>query len=149
MPDRPSTPRTSAAAEQRSKPVVGLRLQPQTHAMLRAAAEAQRVPMNELADRYIRAGLAGGAAALLEQSALPAIKEAMREAALVQAQLVVGRITRLQVRVYKEAAVGRRLLSALLADHRGEEWVRELTNAARTMAIKDLQAVEQQHEEES
>jgi hypothetical protein len=148
MPDRPSTPR-GAPAEQPSKPVVGLRLQSETHAMLKAAAEAQRLPMNELAERYIRAGLAGGAASLLEQSALPAVKEAMREAALAQAQLVIGRVTRLQVRVYKEAAVGRRLLSALLADQHGEDWVRELTNAARTMAIKDLQVAEQQHEEEA
>jgi hypothetical protein len=148
MPDRPSTS-GGAPAEQRSKPVVGLRLQPETHAMLKAAAEAQRLPMNELADRYIRAGLAGGAASLLEQTALPAIKEAMREAALAQAQLVIGRVTRLQVRVYKEAAVGRRLLSALLADQHGEDRVRELTNAARTMAIKDLQVADQQHEEEA
>jgi hypothetical protein len=125
--------------ERRAKVRLSLWLRPSTLAALRTRAGTQRVPIAELAERFIREGLEDGAAHQLEESALPALTAAVRVALAEERRQTEERLARLLTRAIIASDTTRRLLFAHMARQwGGAEQIRPVHDSARTAAIDAL-----------
>jgi hypothetical protein len=122
----------------RAKRQLQLRLTPDVLEALRATARERRMPISELAERFIRAGLERGAARTLEETALPAVAEAVRLALEAQARRSEERLAKLLTGAILTGDITRRLVFASLVQQWGREQIQPVHDAARTAAIDAL-----------
>jgi hypothetical protein len=116
-----------------------LRLERSTRTALRAAARERRMPACELAERLIRVGLERGAARQLEETALPALAEAVRVALQEHERRSVDRLAKLLVRNLIACDTTRRLLFSHMAKQwGGAEVIRPVHEAAKVASINAL-----------
>jgi hypothetical protein len=128
-----------AAESRRSKHRITLWLTPETMATLQTRAREQRAPVCELAERFIRKGLEGGAARQLEDAALPALTAAVRMALEDHARQTEDRIAKLLTRNIITSDTTRRLLFAHMARQwGGGDQIRYAHDSARTASINAL-----------
>ncbi len=128
-----------AAARRRSKHRITLWLTPETMATLQARARERRAPVCDLAERFIRKGLEAGAARQLEETALPALADAVRLALEDHARQTEDRLAKLLTRNIIASDTTRRLLFAHMARQwGGAEGIRQAHESARTASINAL-----------
>jgi hypothetical protein len=123
----------------RSKTRLTLRLHGDTLAALLAAARARRVPVCDLAERLIHAGLESGSAQQLEETGLPLLAETVRVALDEYARQSEERLAKLLTRNIIASDTTRRLLFAHMARQwGGGEQIRQAHDSARTASINAL-----------
>jgi hypothetical protein len=104
-----------------------------------AAARERRLPACELAERLIRGGLERGAVRQLEETALPALAEAVRVALEEHERHSVDRLAKLLVRNLIASDTTRRLLFSHMARQwGGAEQIRPVHDAAKLASINAL-----------
>ena len=125
--------------QRRAKTRLHLRLSQQTRAALLAAARERQVPVCDLAERLIYAGLQHGAARQLQETALPQIAETVRLALDDHARQSEDRLAKLLTRNIIASDTTRRLLFAHMARQwGGGEQIRQAHESARTASINAL-----------
>lgn len=125
--------------QHRAKTRLNLRLSPHTRTLLTMAARERGIPLCELAERLIRAGLTQTTAQHLEAAALPALAETVRAALAEHAQHSEDRLARLLTRGIIASDTTRRLLFAHMARQwGGAEQIRTVHDSARTASINAL-----------
>jgi hypothetical protein len=123
----------------RSKTRMTLRLAGSTRTALMTVARERRMPACELAERLIRVGLEGGAARQLEETALPALAEAVRFALEEWERRSADRLAKLLVRNLIASDTTRRLLFSHMAKQwGGAEQIRPVHDAAKVASINAL-----------
>ena len=123
----------------RSKRRITLWLTPETMATLQACgAGAARVPLCELAERFIRTGLKDSSARQLESAAMPALADAVRTLLDEHAHQAEDRLARLLTRAILASDTTRRLVYAHMTKQWGADLVRPVHASARTAAINAL-----------
>jgi hypothetical protein len=123
----------------RSKARMTLRLAGSTRIALMAAARERGIPASELAERLIRAGLERGAARQMEDTAMPAIVQAVLAALDEHERRGTDRLAKLLVRSIVAGDTTRRLLFAHMARRwGGADAIHQVHEAARLGAINAL-----------
>jgi hypothetical protein len=118
---------------------LNLRLSQQTRAALLAAARERRLPVCDLAERLIYAGLQQGAVRNQEEAALPLLAEAVRVALDEHARLTEDRLAKLLTRSIITSDTTRRMLFAHMAKQwGGGEQIQLAHDSARTASINAL-----------
>ena len=130
--------RAKLAEARRSKRRITLWLTPETMTTLQGWARERRVPVCELAERFIRAGLAAGTTHQLEETSLPLLVEALRAALEDHERHAEDRLARLLVRSTVAADTTRRLLFTYLARQWGADATHQVLEGARTASIDAL-----------
>lgn len=125
--------------QHRAKTRLNLRLSPQTRAALSVTARARGIPQCELAERFIRTGLAQTAVQSVDMDTNPAHTEALRAVLADQARQTEDRLAKLLTRNIIASDTTRRLLFAHMARQwGGGEQIRQAHDSARTASINAL-----------
>jgi hypothetical protein len=127
------------AERRRHKARMTLRLHEDTLAALSATARERGMPVSDLAERLIDAGLERGALGRLEETALPALAETVRVVLEEQSRLSEDRLAKLLTRAIITSDTTRRLVFAHMAKQwGGGEQMRLVHESARTASINAL-----------